>query len=135
MNKGSAIVWFTGVISKFNMMDSTLDNLQINNQLYNKLKEKYNLIFLIKIPDDEYLLQEPDTQTKLKYKEAFAKSNIKDDQVIYLPYSCDDSTVFDNLLQQFTNVVAYIDYSRRRLTIAAKYIPTDKVFHLSQLID
>ena len=135
MDKGTAIIWFTGVISKFNMMDSNLEDLQINNQLYNKLKDKYNLIFIIKIPDEEYAMQDSNYDTKLKYKEAFTKSNIKEDSVLYLPYSSDDTLVIESLLQQFPDVVAYVDYSRRRLGIAARYIPTNKVFHLSQLID
>ena len=133
--KPKAVVWFTGVISKFNLSDDSLENIQVNNLLYNKLKDKYNLIFIIKIPDDEYKEGVPNSPTKLKYQELFANSNIKDDMVIYIPYSCTLPKVLENLISQYPDITTYIDYSKHRLISAACYIQSNKAIHLSQLID
>ena len=45
--KPTALVWFTGVISQYNLSDTNLDNLKINYSILRTLEEKYNLIIRV----------------------------------------------------------------------------------------
>lgn len=129
-----ALVWFTGVISKFNLSDSTLDNLQFNTALLNKLKETHDLVFLIMYPDED---------VKQKYLEAIADARIKDNTYIFAKYEHTDSAeivrrkieyTLRQIFEQHTDITKYVDTDRSRMNIAANYVINEQVFHLSQFL-
>ena len=57
MDKTKAVVWFTGVISKYNLSNDSLDDLKINYSLLEKLSSKYDLIFIICVPNEDVKLK------------------------------------------------------------------------------
>lgn len=130
-----ALVWFTGVISKFNLSDSTLDNLQFNIALLNKLKETHDLVFLIMYPDDE---------VKQKYLNAISAANIADNTYVFAKYEYDDSAetvrrkieyALKQIFEAHTDITKYVDTDRGRMMIASNYVINQNIFHLSQFLN
>lgn len=130
-----ALVWFTGVISKFNLSDSTLDNLQFNIALLNKLKETHDLVFLIMYPDDE---------VKQKYLNAISAANIADNTYVFAKYEYDDSAetvkrkieyTLRQIFEAHTDITKYVDTDRGRMMIASNYVINQNIFHLSQFLN
>lgn len=124
--KSKAIVWFTGVISKYNLADSTFNQMKINTATLTHLKEQYDLVCIICIPDEE---------TKQKYLEIIKDRHIEDNQYVFIPYQHDFDLVLESLIQQVPNVTTYIDYSKARLVKAAHYLKNENVIHISQLLN
>lgn len=126
MDKTKAVVWFTGVISKYNLSDDSLDNLKINYSLLNKLNSEYDLIFIICVPNEDI---------HLKYLSLLKELHLTDFQYLFIPYQYDFDEVFGSLISKIPNITTYIDYSKARMIKVANYLRNDKIIHISQLID
>lgn len=125
-NRPSAVVWFTGVISKYNVADVDIQSMKINQLLYSKLSSKYNLICVISVPDE---------QVKQKYMEVINENHLTDAKYVFISFQQDFDEMLVALLSQNRNITTYIDYSKVRLAKAARYLKNTEVLHLSQLID
>ena len=124
--KPSAVIWFTGVISKYNVADVDIQSMKINSLLYSKLTSKYNLICIISVPDE---------QVKQRYMQIINENHLTDSKYVFISYQQDFDEMLTALLSQNRNITTYIDYSKVRLAKAAKYLKNTEVLHLSQLID
>ena len=124
--KPTALVWFTGVISQYNLSDTNLDNLKINYSILRTLEEKYNLAFIVCVPSEE---------VKQQYLHLIKQWQLEHYTFVFLPYQFDFEAVLSNLIQQLPNATTFIDYSKVRLLKAAKQLKNENVIHVSQLMN
>lgn len=122
--KPKALVWFTGVISKYNIAEYNIEELDINHNLLNKIYNNYDPMFIIYVKDDNELK----AYTKLLHR-----LDIKE-PVCFVGYQDIFTDVLDKLKQAMGSFIL-IDYSKKRLIEAANILERNDMIHISQLID
>ena len=126
MDKTKAVVWFTGVISKYNLSNDSLDDLKINYSLLEKLSSKYDLIFIICVPNED---------VKLKYLSIIKDLGLSEYQYLFIPYQHEFLEIFDSLISKIPNITTYVDYSKARMIKVSNFLNNENIIHISQLID
>jgi hypothetical protein len=127
------ILWFTGLISQYDITKCDIENLKINHNLLDKIQERYKadkFIALVNIRNDI----EKQQYTNLINKEGLAN------KLIFV--FCDMSDTLYNTLLNIIGTLRYsysinyyIDCSRRRLMGLLEMVEQDKLIHISQLLD
>lgn len=125
--KSKALVWFTGVITKYVFTPVyKINDLQINRELLRQLENDYNLIFIICVKDE---------QERDDYATFLRDEGLSIHQVLFLPYDFDFMSMMEQVMQSEPTITAYIDYSRSRLAKAGNFIKNDKLIHISQFLN
>lgn len=124
--KPKAVVWFTGVFTKYTVSDFSVLTLKLNNSLIKRLSDKYELILLICVKD---------AFERKEYDELLATNNLYGSKVVFLPYNFDFDETFISLLDTMPDITTYIDYSKSRLISASAYLRNENLIHISQLLD
>ena len=129
MKDTATLIWFTGVISQFDISKYDIPNLHINKNTLDFIIDNFSAdryIALITVYND----LEKDQYLKL------IKDKGLDTKLMFIFLDYDKHTV-DILakLAQIYNINYYIDCSRRRLKDAVSIINVDNLIHVSQLLD
>ena len=129
MKDTATLIWFTGVISQFDISKYDIPNLRINKNTLDFIIDNFSAdryIALITVYND----LEKDQYLKL------IKDKGLDTKLMFIFLDYDKHTV-DILakLAQIYNINYYIDCSRRRLKDAVSIINVDNLIHVSQLLD
>ena len=129
MKESITLIWFTGVISKYDISKYDIPNLKINNVSLLYILNTYKAdrhIALITVYND----LEKDQYLKLIKDKGLDKKLM----FIFLDYN---SSVIDVVakLAQIYNINYYIDYSRRRLRDVVPIIDINRLIHISQLLN
>ena len=123
--KQNALVWFTGLISKYEIRDDyNIKDLKLNLNLMHSLEEQFNITYAIYIKDN---------QEKNEYLNLFIANKIKD-KVLFIPYG----SVFDEVMIECTKIIPdfiLIDYSKMRLNTAKRITKRSNHIHISQLLN
>lgn len=125
--KPKALVWFTGVISKYSMNPVyNISELQINYETLYKIQEDYDIIFLICTTGPE------ETEA---YREMLKEKNLTSCQVLFLNYEYDMDRLMTSVLESEPRITTYIDYSKSRLKQAGNYLKNNNLIHISQYLN
>lgn len=123
--KQNALVWFTGLISKYEIRDDyNIKDLKLNLNLMHSLEEQFNITYAVYIKDN---------QEKNEYLNLFIANKIKD-KVLFIPYG----SVFDEVMIECTKIIPdfiLIDYSKMRLNTAKRITKRSNHLHISQLLN
>ena len=123
--KQNALVWFTGLISKYEIRDDyNIKDLKLNLNLMHSLEEQFNITYAVYIKDN---------QEKNEYLNLFIANKIKD-KVLFIPYG----SVFDEVILECTKIIPdfiLIDYSKMRLNTAKRITKRSNHLHISQLLN
>lgn len=121
-----ALIWFTGVISKYTVEQPKIMDIQLNMNTLTNISEEYDMIFIICVRDDN---------EKEEYRKLLKTLKVTNYQVLFVPYNVIFSNMVADLVEQDQSIIAYIDYSKVRLNEAQKYIINNKCIHVSQLLN
>lgn len=124
--KYKALIWFTGVISRYSLINNNISETTLNIATLNSLKEKYEPLFIICIKNNE---------EKQQYNELLKSNNLLDIPVLYVPYNFIFEDALQQLVEQDPSITYYVDYSKVRLQKAAQYINNNNCIHISQLLN
>lgn len=134
------IIWFTGVLSQYDVSTYDIENLKINHKLLEKIKANYGAnkyVAIICYVNDE----------KEKYLKLLEKENLLGKDIVFAFVDfynfCVNTESFYETLNNIINTYRvnyainyYIDCDRKRLTkIMNKSMEPNKLIHLSQLLD
>lgn len=134
MNK-NALVWFTGVISKYDVLDTTnyKHSININNELFNRLLSEFDkLVCIICINDAEEKQAYINSIKKFKLDNNLQSMNAELIFFNYLNSDMETVKVIEHL-RSIYNISYYIDYSKRRLN-NVKHLFTNPI-HISMLFN
>jgi hypothetical protein len=125
------VIWFTGVISQYDIEKYDLENLKINHNILNKIINDYKAdkyIAIIWVGNEE----EKDAYTRLITKEHLENKLLfvflEDYNNSYTPAGMVAS------LSYYYHIVNYIDCSRTRLC-KVRGFNINNLIHISQLLD
>ena len=133
MKDSICLIWFTGLISQYDVSKYDIENLVINNNLLNKVMTNYEA--------DKYMafIMVRNYSEKQQYENLLKKTGL-DKRII--PYWLDmNIPLYDNLKNQITelsyyyNLKYYIDCGRNRLCSLLSIVEPTKLIHISQLLD
>lgn len=133
MKDSITLIWFTGLISQYDVSKCDIEKLKINHNLLDKIIANYKAdkyIALINVRNDA----ERQQYLSLIKKEELEK------KLIFIICDMGDA-LFDNLLNVIGtlrynyNINYYIDCSRRRIVGLQEMIEQNKLIHISQLLD
>lgn len=127
--KKTAIVWLTGVITQYSILDNyNIEELTVNHNLLNKLIDKYNVVALVCFKDD---------MERAQYNKLFISLGIADKiRFMFIPYNTLHTELISRLISHLPNVTTYIDCEKKRLFSAAcAGINNKNCIHISQLLD
>lgn len=125
------LIWFTGVISQFTIGEYEISKLKLNTNLLADLMKDSVLYFIIMVKDDK---------EREEYNDLLKKYNLSGCKVIYLPYVVENNLTLDyvslyaDLIQDIGGINMYIDYSKYRLNVVSRYLGSDALIHVSQLL-
>lgn len=123
------LIWFTGVISQYDVSKCNITELKINHNLLNKIIENYKAdkyIALVNVRNDF---------EKQQYFELIKNEGL-DKKLIFV--FCDMvGSSFDVIgtLRYSYVINYYIDCSRKRIVSLLEMIEQNKLIHISQLLD
>lgn len=133
MKDSICLIWFTGVISQYDVTKCDIENLKINHNLLDRIISTYKAdkyIALVNVRND----LERQQYLNLAKKEGLDK------KLIFILCDMND-TLYNSLLnivgtlRYSYNINYYIDCSRRRIINLLEMIEQDKLIHISQLLD
>lgn len=133
MKDSICLIWFTGLISQYDVSKCDIEKLKINHNLLDKIITNYKAdkyIALINVRNDA----ERQQYLSLIKKEGLEK------KLIFIICDMGDA-LFGNLLNVLGtlrynyNINYYIDCSRRRIVSLQEMIEQNKLIHISQLLD
>ena len=126
------ILWFTGLISQYNVYNADITNLQLNYNLLNKIFSKCKTTKYIAIIT---IMNESDKQD---YFDLITKYELQDKLLfMFITVNTDICTVIESC-KYLGTVNYYIDYSKRRLIRLMQNnfnFPQLDLVHISQLLD
>lgn len=124
--KRHALVWFTGVISQYNVSEHyNVKGLNLNKGILSRIRSKYDVTFLIYVKDED---------EKNAYLHLLTTNKITDIPVVFASYD----TSFHEILYEFSMKYPefiLIDYSKKRLIDASRYLGRVDMMHISSLLD
>ena len=123
------LIWFTGVVSQYDVSNYDLANLKINHKLLDKILNTYKATRYIALVNvrNEY--------EKTQYLSLITKEHLE--QKLMFVFVNMDEPIFNaigSLLYSY-NIVYYIDCSRRRLVSLTQVLEPRRLIHISQLLD
>ena len=126
------VLWFTGLISQYNIYNADITNLQLNYNLLNKIFSKCKTNKYIAIIT---IMKESDKQD---YFDLITKYELQDKLLfMFITANTDICTVIESC-KYLGTVNYYIDYSKRRLIRLMQNnfnFPQLGLVHISQLLD
>ena len=128
MREGITFIWFTGIISQYNVSSYNINELRINHNLLDKILKEYRsdkYIAIINVRND---------LEKQQYFELIKKEEL-DKKLIFI--FCDPNTYYVDAIStlKYTyDIRFYIDCSRKRLVSLVGLIEPHKLIHISQLL-
>lgn len=126
------ILWFTGLISQYNVYNADIINLQLNYNLLNKIFSKCKTTKYIAIIT---IMNESDKQD---YFDLITRHDLQDKLMfMFINVNTDICTVLESC-KYLGTVNYYIDYSKRRLIRLMQNnfdFPQLDLVHISQLLD
>lgn len=121
------LVWFTGVISQYEVGDYDILSLKLNKSIYNRLKDNAQLFFIICAKDE---------QEKQDYIKLLSSNGMQECKLLFMPYQgLQFSEMMYQILQHVHKIDMYVDYSKLRLNEASRISSSLKLVHLSQLVE
>lgn len=125
----TAIIWFTGVISQYNVANCDIPNLVINFKLLDKIIKNYSA--------DKYiaLINVRNELEKEQYLDLIKRNDLQKTLVFVFCDMYDQCLSIIGTLRYSYNIVYYIDCSRKRLVDSVGMIEPQKLIHISQLLE
>lgn len=124
--KPKALVWFTGVISQYNVNENyNISKIKLNLNLLNKLDSVYDISFLVYCRDNSEVIA---------YKELLKENNLSKIPVYFASYDISFKEVLFDCYERLGKFIL-IDYSKKRLAEASQLFQSNDMIHLSQLLD
>lgn len=123
------LIWFTGVISQYNVANCDIPNLVINFKLLNKIVKDY--------PADKYvgLINVRNDIEKEQYLDLIKRRGLQKVMVfIFCDMNIERLSIIGTLRYSY-DIVYYIDCSRKRLVDSVGMIEPNKLIHVSQLLE
>lgn len=123
------LIWFTGVISQYNVANCDIPNLEINFKLLNKIVRDY--------PADKYvgLINIRNDIEKEQYLDLIKRRGLEKVMVfIFCDMNTERLSIIGTLRYSY-DIVYYIDCSRKRLVDSVGMIEPNKLIHISQLLE
>lgn len=125
-DKPKALVWFTGVISKFKLPDIYLEDLQFNKQLLSKLQSTHDLVCIIQVKS---------VAEKERYLQRIHESYLGDNIYVFADYNKTDLEIISEAVRLYPDITMYVDSDRKRLVTASRFFKNENIFHLSQYLN
>lgn len=129
--EGITLIWFTGIVSQYNISSYDIANLKINHNTLNNIFNTYKAdkyIALISVRND---------LERQQYLNLIIKEKLED-KLIFIFFGINDlyQEIIHRLASQY-NITYYIDCSRRRLVSVSRteLISLDRLIHISQLLN
>ena len=123
--KDLALLWFTGIVSKYYVSENyDISKLEINSELLSKIKQKYDVMFIIYITN---------TQEEYAYTKLLWEHNLNDIKVVFVPYGISFTEALTGIISKVGDILV-IDYSKKRLIEASKLLDETKLIHISQIL-
>ena len=125
----TTIIWFTGVISQYNVASCDIPNLVINFKLLDKIIKNYSA--------DKYiaLINVRNELEKEQYLDLIKRHNLQKTLVFVFCDMYDQRLSIIGTLRYSYNIAYYIDCSRKRLVDSVGMIEPQKLIHISQLLE
>ena len=123
------LIWFTGVISQYNVANCDIPNLAINFKLLNKIVKDY--------PADKYvgLINVRNEVEKEQYLDLIKRRGLQKVMVFIFCDMNEQRLSIIGTLRYSYDIVYYIDCSRKRLVDSLGMITADRLIHISQLLE
>lgn len=123
------LIWFTGVISQYNVANCDIPNLEINFKLLNKIVRDY--------PADKYvaLINVRNELEKQQYLDLIKRRGLQKVLVFIFCDMNEQRLSIIGTLRYSYDIVYYIDCSRKRLVDSVGMVDPQRLIHLSQLLD
>lgn len=123
--KDKALVWFTGIISQYDVSDDyDISSLKINLETFEKLDDEYDLVFIIYIKN---------TQEEYEYRQLLKRHRLVV-PVAFVPYDISFTEAIHGIIGNLGTFV-FVDYSKSRLKEVSSILGRDDVVHVSKLLN
>ena len=129
MKDSICLIWFTGVISKYNVANCDIPNLEINFKLLNKIVRDY--------PADKYvaLINVRNGLEKEQYLDLIKRRGLERVLIFVFCDMNEQRLSIIGTLRYSYNIAYYIDCSRKRLVDSVGMVEPQRLIHISQLLD
>lgn len=129
MKDSVCLIWFTGVISQYNVANCDIPNLEINFKLLNKIVRDYHA--------DKYvaLINVRNELEKEQYLDLIKRRGLEKVLIFVFCDMNEQRLSIIGTLRYSYDIAYYIDCSRKRLVDSVGMVEPQRLIHISQLLD
>ena len=126
------VIWFTGVVSQFEVAKYDIENLKINHKLLDKIINSYKA--------DKYIaiIWVANEEEKQAYMRLIEKEKLANKLLFVFLEDYNNSYTSSGMITSLTyyyDINYYIDCSRTRLCRVMNLLKEDQLIHISQLLE
>lgn len=126
------VIWFTGVVSQFEVAKYDIENLKINHKLLDKIINTYKA--------DKYIaiIWVANEEEKQAYMRLIEKEKLANKLLFVFLEDYNNSYTSTGMITSLTyyyDINYYIDCSRTRLCRVMNLLKEDQLIHISQLLE